>query len=346
MWRPSGLFHVNYKQEIAFIQTPFQWVMLFFGLLLVFAVPFIMPLSALDFLTKVWITVTAVLGLTLLAGYCGQLSIGHTAFMAVGAFVGAILLNKGIPLVLALVAAGLSGGVVGLIFGLPTLRIKGLYLAFATLAAFYVIHFALVHYFGGETGYSVPPQSILGFSFDTDEKIYYLVTITCLIMTYFAKNITRCKWGRAFVAIRDHDIAANTLGVNVYFYKLVAFFIGNFYAGVAGLLFSIYMGWASVDHYSLSNCIWYLGMIIVGGMASISGAFLGVLFILGIAEIGNSMAPRLSELFPQLGGSMISALPIIFVGLVLILFIMFEPRGLVHRWEIIKTSVRIFPFSH
>jgi len=346
MWRPSGLFHVNYKQEIAFVQTPFQWVMLLSTLAAAAILPLFLPLSALDFVIKTLITITAVLGLTLLTGNCGQISLGHTAFMAVGAFVGAILLNKGMPLLLALMIAGLASGVVGMIFGLPALRIKGFYLAFATLAAFYIIEFALVHYFGGEVGHNVPPPSILGLSFNSDLRIYYLIASTCFVMTFFAKNITRCKWGRAFVAIRDHDIAANTLGVNVYFYKLMAFFIGCFYAGVAGLLLSVYMGWASVDHYSLANCVWYLGMIIVGGMTSISGAYMGVFFILGIEEVGVRISPQLAELFPQLAGSMIGAVPIIFVGGVLVLFIMFEPRGLVHRWEIIKTATRIFPFSH
>jgi branched-chain amino acid transport system permease protein len=232
------------------------------------------PTGLYGFFIRSWITITAVLGLTILTGHCGQISLGHTAFMAVGAFVGAVLLNKGIPLILVLILTGLSGGVVGLVFGLPALRIKGFYLAFATLAAFYVIQFVLVHYCGGETGYEVSPPSLLGFSFNSDFRIYYLIATTCFIMTFITKNITRCKWGRAFVAIRDHDIAANTLGVNIYFYKLMAFFIGCFYAGIAGFLVSIYMGWASVDHYSLSKCIWYVGMIVVGGMHSITGAYM------------------------------------------------------------------------
>ena len=346
MWRPSGLFHVNYKQEIALVQTPFQKVMWTIGVLVAFCLPFIIPLGFMDFFIRSWITITAVLGLTILTGHCGQISLGHTAFMAVGAFVGAVLLNQGIPLVLVLILTGLSGGVVGLVFGLPALRIKGFYLAFATLAAFYIVQFVLVHYCGGDKGYEVSPPSLLGFSFNSDFRIYYLIATTCFIMTFITKNITRCKWGRAFVAIRDHDIAANTLGVNIYFYKLMAFFIGCFYAGIAGLLMSIYMGWASVDHYSLSKCIWYVGMIVVGGMHSITGAYMGVFFILGIEEAGMILAPKFAELFPQLGGTIIGAIPVIFVGVVLILFILFEPRGLVHRWEIIKTSFRLFPFSH
>lgn len=346
MKRPSGLFNVNYNQELAFVRTPFQWGMLGFGLLLAFALPLFMPMAWFHFFIKVWITIIAVLGLTLLTGNCGQISLGHTAFMAVGAFAGAILLSKGVPLVLALLLAGLIGGAVGLIFGLPALRIKGLYLAFATLAAYYIIHFILVHYAGGEVGYIVLPPSIFGFSLDSDFRIYYLTLGVCVIMTYFAKNIMRCKSGRAFVAIRDHDIAANTLGVNIYFYKLMAFFIGCFYAGVAGLLLAVYMGWASVDYFTLFDCIWYLGMIIVGGMSSISGAFMGVFFILGINEIGTIIAPALARAFPQLAGSMIGAVPILLVGLALVIFIIYEPRGLVHRWDILKNSVRLFPFAY
>jgi branched-chain amino acid transport system permease protein len=320
--------------------------MLFLGLVAAFVLPFFVSLSVLSFFIKAWVTIVAVLGLTLLTGNCGQISLGHTAFMAVGAFVGANLLNMGVPLILALILAGLAGGVVGLIFGLPALRIKGYYLAFATLAAFYIIKFVLVHYFGGGVGHSVQPQSILSFNIDNDTRIYWFVATVCFLMTYFAKNIIRCKWGRAFVAIRDHDIAANTLGVNVYFYKIMAFFLGCFYAGVAGILLALYMGWASVDAFGLSTCVWYLGMIIVGGMSSISGAYMGVFFILGIEEIGHVMVPKLAEIFPQLAGSIVGAVPIIFTGLVLILFIMFDPRGLAHRWEIMKRSVRLFPFSH
>jgi len=346
MWRPSGLFHLNYRQEIAFIQTPVQWVWLGLGLVLAYTLPLFMPMILWDYLIKSWVTIAAVLGLTILTGICGQISLGHTAFMAVGAFAGAILLNKGVPLILTIIVSGLAGGLVGLIFGLPALRIKGFYLAFATLAAFYIMEFLLVHYFGGETGHAVPPTGVFGFKFDSDLRIYYLIVTVTLILTYFTKNISRSKWGRAFVAVRDHDIAANTLGINIYFYKLMAFFIGCFYAGVSGLLLSIYMGWASVDHYSLSSCIWYLGMLIVGGMHNISGAYLGVFFVLGIERIGIAMAPVFADWFPAKAGSMIGAVPIIFVGLTLVLFILFEPRGLVHRWEIIKSSFRLFPFSH
>lgn len=345
MKRPSGLFNVNYNQEVAFIRTPFQWGMLGLGLLLAYALPLFIPMGWWDFFIKVWITAIGVLGLTLLTGYCGQISLGHTGFMAVGAFVGAILLGNGVPLVLALLLAGVAAGAVGIIFGLPAVRVKGFYLAFSTLAAFYIIHFVLVHYAGGDVGHIVLSPSIFGFSFDSDFRIYYLALTICVIMTYFAKNIARCKWGRAFIATRDHDIAANTLGVNINFYKLMAFFIGCFYAGVAGLVLVIYMGWASVDYFTLFDCIWYLGMIIVGGISSISGAFMGVFFILGISQIGSAIAPDIAKAFPQVAGTIIGAIPVLLVGLALVILIIWEPRGLVHRWNILKNSVRLFPFA-
>ena len=346
MKRPSGLFNINYNQELAFVRTPFQWGMLGLVILLAYALPLFVSASWWDFFIKIWITTIAVLGLSLLTGFCGQISLGHAAFMAVGGFVGAIVLNSGVPLVLALIIAGIAAGVVGLVFGLPALRIKGLYLAFSTLAGYYIIKFILVHYAGGDVGHRVVAPDILGFSFDSDFRIYHLALTICVIMAYFAKNITRCKWGRAFIAIRDHEIAANTLGVNIYFYKLVAFFMGCFYAGIAGLVLVVYMGWASVDYFSMFDCIWYLGMIVVGGMGSIGGTFMGVLFILGINQIGAVGAPELAKTFPQVAGTIIGALPIFLVGLTIVLFIMYEPRGLMHRWNILKNSVRIFPFAN
>lgn len=345
MKRPSGLFNINYNQEVAFVRTPFQWAMLGLGIFVAYALPLFISVEWWDFFIRVWTIGIAVVGLTLLTGFCGQISLGHTAFMAVGGFVGAIVLKEGIPLALALLLAGTAGGMTGLIFGMPALRIKGFHLAFSTLAAFYIVRFILVHYVGGDVGYYVAPPSLFGFSLDSDLRIYYLALTTCIVMTYFAKNLTRCKWGRAFVAIRDHDIAANTLGVNVYFYKLAAFFVGCFYAGVAGLILVIYMGWASVDYFTLFDNIWYLGMIIVGGMSSISGAFMGLFFILGIVEVGDVIAPSIAAAFPQVSGTIIGAIPVLLVGITLVTFIVLEPRGLAHRWNILKNSVRLFPFA-
>lgn len=346
MKRPSGLFNTNYNQELAFVRTRFQWSMLIIGFILVCVLPLVAPPNWMSFFIKVWITVTAVLGLTLLTGCCGQISMGHTAFMAVGAFAGAILLGKGIPLILVFPLAGIAAGAVGLVFGTPALRIKGFYLVFATIAAYFIIYFFLVHYAGGSIGHPVPPTSLFGFTFDSDFRIYYLALVVCAVMTYFAKNITRHKLGRAFIAIRDHDLAANTLGVNIYLYKLLAFFIGCFFAGIAGFVLVIYTGWASVEQFTLFDCIWFLGMIVVGGIDSIGGAFMGVFFILGVNEIGSAIVPTLAKVLPFLTESAVGAVPVILVGLTLVIFIIIEPRGLMHRWNMLKNSARLFPFAN
>lgn len=346
MRRMHGLFNVTYKQEIAFIRTRFEWVVLIVFLLFMAILPNLISLGWLDFFIRVGITLVVVMGLNLVTGFCGQISLGHAAFMGMGGFVSAILLNLGVPFIVVLPAAGLAAGISGLIFGLPALRIKGLYLLFSTLAAHYIIIFVLTRLMGGDKGHAVNAVTIFGFDINSEIRIYYLVFIMVGLATFVAKNIVRGKAGQAFMAVRDHDIAANTLGINIYYYKLLAFFIGCFYAGVGGLLQVIYFGWASAEHYILWNAIWFIGMIIVGGMGTIVGTFLGVFFIMGIEQFGFLLAPIVGRHFPSLAETSVGALPILIFSLVLMLFIVFEPRGLAHRWEIIKESFRIFPFNY
>jgi len=272
--------------------------------------------------------------------------LGHAAFMGMGGFAGAILLKLGLPFALVVPMAGLAAGISGLVFGLPALRIKGLYLIFSTLAAHHIIILVLVRLMGGTRGHAVNPPIIFGLQVDSELRVYYLILIMVALGTFIAKNIVRGKAGRAFIAVRDHDIAANTLGINIYYYKLLAFFIGCFYAGVGGLLLVVYVGWASVDQYTLWNAIWYLGMMIVGGAGTIVGVFFGAFFIIGIEQFSFLLGPRIGEAFPAIAGTVLAALPLLVFSSVLILFIIFEPRGLAHRWEIIRESFRLFPFNY
>ncbi len=346
MRRRHGLFNVSYKQEIAIIRTRFEWTIFLTFLLLMAILPELISLGWLDFFIKVGITLLVMLGLNLITGYCGQISLGHAAFMGMGGFIGAISLGLGLPFIVVVPIAGLAAGFSGLIFGLPALRVKGLYLAFSTLAAHYIIIFVIVRLMGGTHGHLVNPPVIFGITIDSDVRIYYLVFVMVTLGTFVAKNIVRGKAGRAFVAVRDHDIAANTLGINIYYYKLLAFFIGCFYAGVGGLLQVVYFGWASVENYTLWNAIWYLGMIIVGGMGTVVGAFFGTFFIMGLEQLCCLLAPTVGKTFPALAGTVLGALPILVFSLVLMMFIMFEPKGLAYRWEIIKESFRLFPFNY
>jgi branched-chain amino acid transport system permease protein len=346
MRRRHGLFNTSYRQEIAVVRTRYEWIILVSFLAVVVILPKLITSGWLDFFIRVGITLIVLMGLNLITGYCGQISLGHAAFMGMGGFAGAILLKLGLPFALVVPMAGLAAGISGLVFGLPALRIKGLYLIFSTLAAHHIIILVLVRLMGGTRGHAVNPPIIFGLQVDSELRVYYLILIMVALGTFIAKNIVRGKAGRAFIAVRDHDIAANTLGINIYYYKLLAFFIGCFYAGVGGLLLVVYVGWASVDQYTLWNAIWYLGMMIVGGAGTIVGVFFGAFFIIGIEQFSFLLGPRIGEAFPAIAGTVLAALPLLVFSSVLILFIIFEPRGLAHRWEIIRESFRLFPFNY
>ena len=346
---PSGVFFTNYSQDMAVVQTKVRWGWLVACLLVFAAFPTFLPAGFLSVLIYICITTIMVQGLNILTGYCGQISLGHAAFMGVGAYTSAVMVSKyGLPFWLALPSAGLTAGVVGMIFGAPALRIKGFYLALSTLAAQVIIDFVLVHWSltGGAWGLQTVAPKLWGLSLDTDFKYYYLVFAVAVIMTYFAKRLTMTRTGRAFVAIRDNDMAAQAMGVNIYTYKLLAFFIGCFYAGISGALFVHYMRLAYPEYYGLVHSVLYLGILVVGGMGSIVGPIFGAFFITGLQEVSYTLGPPIAYAVPFLFNSIGKALPDILVGLVFMLVLIFEPRGLAHRWELFKMSYRLWPFSY
>ena len=231
----------------------------------------------------------------------------------------------------------------GLIFGLPALRVKGFYLAISTLAAHYLIWFVLVRYFGGDKGHLVARPNILGLrNLGSEVEIYYIVLVLVLVATFVIKNLVRGKTGRAFVAIKDHDFVATSLGINDYYYKLLAFFICCFYGGVAGFLWAAYAGWATVELFPIWNAIWYLGMLIVGGLGTMTGIFFGTLFVSGLDQISFILGSRAGDFFPGIAETAQSAVPLALFSIVLLLFIIYEPRGLAYRWEILKKLLRVF----
>jgi branched-chain amino acid transport system permease protein len=252
---------------MAILRTGPHWGVLFAFLVILFACPFFLSDRILTIMTMIGIAVISVHGLSILTGYCGQVSIGHVGFMAVGAYTSAILSAKlGWPFWAALPSAALAAGIAGLIFGLPSLKIKGFYLIMATIAAHYIILWLVLQLrplTGGADGFSVPRPEIAGIVFKSKSSYYYLVMIFACLATLTAHNIVRTRAGRAFVAIRDNDLAAEVMGINLWAYKLQAFFIGCVYAGVAGALEIHYYGWASADLFQFMDSVWYLGMIIV-----------------------------------------------------------------------------------
>jgi len=343
---PSGLINESYAQELSAIRTRFQWAALIVALVIACALPLLLSENWVDFCVRTIITLIIVLGLEIITGYAGQFSLGHAAFAAVGAFAGAIMMKYGVPYIIALLGAGFAAGLAGVIFALPSGRVKELYLAFATLAAQFIITFVIIHYAGGGTGYPVTPPQIGDIVFNTGTNFYYFVLVVLVILTIFAKNILRSKTGRAFIAIRDHDLAAKTLGINIFYYKLLAFFIGCFFAGVGGLLYVTYLQWATISNFTLWQSFWYLGTVIIGGMGSVAGAFLGTIFVQLMIELSNILAPSIGVMIPMFAGTVISALPDIVFSTILLLFLIFEPRGLEHRWNIIRRTVQIFPYNY
>ncbi|MBW2020700.1 MAG: branched-chain amino acid ABC transporter permease [Deltaproteobacteria bacterium] len=347
--RPCGVFDKTYAKDIAIVRTWQHWTLLLSAIALLFVFPLVAHYYFINLLNNIFVTIIVVLGLQIVTGYAGQISFGQPAFMAVGAFCSAVLTIKfGFSFWLALPLSGIVAGFVGLIGGAPSLRIKGFYLAMATIAIFYVTMWVITHLkiTGLAQGLSPPPPKIGNFVFDTDERMYYIILIATLILTFFARNLVRSRMGRVFMAIRDNDLAAEVMGVNLYYYKLLAFFISCFYAGIAGSLLGHWYMLVNAEQFTLLNGIFYIGMIIIGGLGSVPGVYFGVIFLRLLDELMLFSAPTLASMFPWLGMGSAASLSVMAFGLVLILFLIYEPRGVAHRWEIFKASYRLYPFRH
>ncbi|RJQ37266.1 MAG: branched-chain amino acid ABC transporter permease [Dehalococcoidia bacterium] len=346
---PAGTRNYSYAQDMAIFRTKTHWILLGVLILLLFAMPAYWH-DWLSVVNRIGITIIAVMGLNILTGYCGQLSIGHAGFIAVGAYTSAILVQRfGVPFPVALICAGLFAGVVGMLFGVPSLRVKGFYLAISTIAAQFIIIWVIQHWTsvtGGFSGMDVKAASIGPMVFRSQASQYYLILIITIISVYFAKNLSRTRVGRAFIAVRDNDLAAEVMGISLFRYKLTAFFIGCFFAGVAGSLLAHTSLSISADYFPLTDSILFIGMIIIGGMGTILGPILGVIFIRLIDVLVTELSPALQNAFPNLPSGFTSGIAPLLFGLAIILFIIFEPRGLAHRWQLFKASYRLWPFSY
>jgi branched-chain amino acid transport system permease protein len=346
---PCGTRNYSYAQDMAIVRTRTQWGLLIVFLVLLFTLPLYLANYWLSVVNQIGIVLIAAIGLNILVGYCGQLSIGHAGFIAVGAYVSAILSVKlGLPFPLAILSSGLMAGAIGLIFGMPSVRVKGFYLAITTIAAQFIILWVLRQWTsvtGGSNGLTVPYADIGGLVFNTQGRQFYLIAAIVVACVFFAKNIARTRVGRAFIAIRDNDLAAEVMGINLFFYKLLAFFLGCFLAGIAGSLMAYWTGSINTDNFDFSQSILYIGMIIIGGLGTSLGPILGVVFIqlLGVGVL--LLTPFLQSSVPALNTAVAGIAPMLF-GLVIVLFLIFEPRGLAHRWNLLKASYRLWPFSY
>ena len=352
MDRPAGVFDVRYEQDMAVVRTGPQWATLIGFLILLAVLPLFAGSYFLSFMILTGIALIAVLGLNILTGYAGQISLGHQAFVAVGAYTTAVLMDSfhwnfwaTVPM------AGIAAAAVGVLFGLPSFRLKMLYLTMSTLAAQFIImaffNHAFPDYFHSVSGIRVNRPELWGIDFRENEAFYYVVIVITVLMTFFAKNLVRSRSGRAFVAIRDNDLAGEVIGINVARYKLYAFATGCFYAGIAGSLWASYFRNVNPPHFHIDVSIWYLGCLIVGGMGTTVGAVFGVLFLRIIKELVTFLSPILSEMVSPINAPKIGpGLAVISWTLVVVLFLIFEPRGLAHTWEVLKSRFRHWPFKY
>ncbi len=350
--QPCGNFHVKYDQELTIFSTDFGRLWAGIGLLTLFT---IVPLLASPYMMYVFnmigIAAIAAIGLNILIGFTGQISLGHGAFFGVGAYAGAIFATAlDLPMFLSVPAAGLVTAGVGMIFGIPSGRLKGLYLTIATLAGQFIIEYLLIHWESltkGTMGITLPPADLLGFSVSGDTGFYYIIFIALSGAVWIAINLMRTRCGRAFIAIRDNDRAAEGMGIPIFPYKLLSFGISSFYAGFAGALWSFYMGSITTEPFNLGLSVEYIAMVIIGGMGSIAGSIFGAVFITLLNESLRFMTEILMNtgIITQSGLNVAPLREFVF-GLAIVLFILIEPRGLAEVWRIIRSSFRLWPFSY
>ena len=353
--RPCGEFRQSYAEDMAVFAGKWSRRACWAGVLILLLAPFWADLYVLTLLMQIGYYGVAAVGLNILVGLSGQISLGHAALFGFGAFASAWLNNTlGIPVLLAIPLAGLWTTAVGMIFGAPAARIKGLYLAIATLAAQVILDdfFIRAEWFtGGPYGAAAEKPEIFGFALDSDERYYYLILFWFLLLSMAAVNLRRTRDGRALVAVRDHYLSAEMMGVNLTRYRLLAFALSSFYAGVGGALYGHSLGFVSAEAFNITSLlsIQFLGMIIIGGMGSVMGAILGTAFIVLLPEAMQSLFAGLADFELAAQWNMLDSLPYfkeMAVGLAIVLFLMFEPDGLAHRWRVIKAYWTYYPFSH
>ncbi len=344
----NGGVKTSYREDLSLVETRNRWVLLALlgtGLL---AFPFFTTAFGIDLAAQIFLTLIGALALMLLTGYAGQISLGHAGLLAAGAFTTAILFKEvQAPIWITLPASGLIGAILGFIFGFPSLRLKGLYLALSTMA----LHFIVI-YLGSEyqtrrefaTGVVIDPPKIGPFIIENPVVWYFAFLAADLLLILFSMNLLRSKTGRAWVAIRDRDVAAEALGVNVSFYKVSAFMVSSTITSIAGGLFAYYRGFVSVEAFSLFTTIEYVAIIIIGGLGSILGTIFGTIFIVLLPYLIDMAASTFS--IPTRFTTYISAVKYGSFGLIMIIFLLLEPSGLVGIWNRIKNYFLMWPFKY
>jgi branched-chain amino acid transport system permease protein len=336
------IFKTDYNQDIRLAKHGGHLFWYSLLVLTLLAAPWLMSEYALAQLTFVLIYSIAGLGLMLLAGFTGQFSLGHAAFLGIGAYVQGYLTNMGVPFPVALLAVAAVSCVMGVLIGLPALRVKGIYLGIATIAFGYIVEEVFARwegFTGGNRGLSVKAPDIFGFKVDTGESFYFLCLFLTVLVTLGLLNLLRSSTGRAFVAIRDSEISAQSMGINLAYYKTLSFSISAVLAGVAGALYAHNLKFVTPDQFNILQSIDLVLIVVIGGLGSMHGAFLGAIFLITMPQFINGVKDYLPDVVGQAPG-----LKQFVYGVVLIAVVMFEPMGMYGRWLKVRTYLQIFPF--
>lgn len=344
----------DYYEDIQLLDSKVLW---FWFLMLIAALvvfPFVAPNYYIYMANYMAVHVIVTVGLNILVGYTGQISLGHAGFFAIGAYGSVLLMNVWhLPFLPAIVVAAFISAFFGFILGLPALRLEGPYLAIATLGFGMAITQVIGRWqiFGGRMGLETPKLSIFSYVLDSDRQLYFLIATIAFLMVLGARNLMKTRVGRAFIAIRDSDIAAETMGVNLTFYKTLAFAVSAFYAGIAGGLMAFLLGFINPSTFNFILSIYFLAFVIVGGLGSIFGSIMG-----GIVMTWLMLTLDKVQELPYIGALLImfserwmniTGLPniasVIF-GLIIILLVVFEPLGLYGFWIRTKIYWKTWPF--
>src|SRR5499433_1137079 len=352
--RESGVFKTSYAADMALYPLPIaKWTVT--AVFLLFAV--VLPLSLQEYylsvINLVLIAIVGALGLNILVGYTGQISIGHGAFMSVGAYTAAnLVVHLDAPFWVTIPAGGLMAALIGAVVGIPSLRIKGLYLAIATLAAQLIIEWTINHVTwisgGVQASIQVPRPSLFGAQLKSQTQLYLFLMAFAVLAIVGTSNLVRSRIGRAFIAVRDQDVAAEIIGINIFRYKLWAFAISSFYAGVTGVLYTYYLGIANYEQFQITVSIDYLAMIIIGGLGSVLGSILGAAFVTLLPIVTRWVLEGMGGLLFSTSDllNIIPNLRLVMFGGLIVLFLVVEPEGLNRLWGNIRNYFRMWPFSY
>ncbi|RBI83341.1 branched-chain amino acid ABC transporter permease [Rhodosalinus halophilus] len=346
--RPTGIWFESYAAEARVLETLRARLWLLALLAALVLLPAVAGPWLLGEFTNLFITLVAVYGLYVTVGMAGQINIAQSAFVGVGAFTAAKLSGMGVPIWATIPAGALAAGCISIVFALPAWRVKGFYLALTTLAAqvmFPIVILALpMSWLGGLVGMPVMPPTLFGLNLGTPTGLYFLGLFVAALATWTAFNLPRSRIGRAFRAVHDNDSAASVMGIQVTRIKIEAFFAGALYAGVAGAVLAYFLQFVTVSSFTLFTSVWYLGMLIVGGLHSPVGPILGVVFVTLLQEGLHKFANAMLQADGGLGGGTVFALSSVVLALCILIALIFEPRGLAHLWHTGMKAFRLWPF--